>query len=263
MRVVATVFPDPEVLGQALAKLIADELVVSAERGGVFLLGCPGGRSALSSYQALAGEVSRRRLDLSHLVIVMMDEYVVPGADGVLRRVDPGESYSCLGFARREILEPIAQACRAAGTTPPDEIWAPDPADPDAYDGRLTSAGGVDVFLLASGASDGHIAFNQPGTPRTARTHVAPLGVATRRDNMATFPEFTRLEMVPEHGVTVGVGTIASLSHEVVMIVCGAQKQHAFDRLTTADSYQPDWPATVAVECTNPLLVADPAAAGR
>ena len=253
---------DADAVGETVAALIVDRLTVTAPTGRPVLLGCPSGRSAAPTYQALARHALRGQ-DLSRLVIVMMDEYVVPGADGVLRRVDPGESYSCLGFARREILEPIAQACRAAGTTPPDEIWAPDPADPDAYDGRLTSAGGVDVFLLASGASDGHIAFNQPGTPRTARTHVAPLGVATRRDNMATFPEFTRLEMVPEHGVTVGVGTIASLSHEVVMIVCGAQKQHAFDRLTTADSYQPDWPATVAVECTNPLLVADPAAAGR
>src|SRR5450631_3951706 len=44
MRVVPTVFPDPEVLGRTLAKLIADELVESAERGDAFLLGCPGGR---------------------------------------------------------------------------------------------------------------------------------------------------------------------------------------------------------------------------
>ena len=32
---------------------------------------------------------------------------------------------------------------------------------------RIEAAGGIDLFLLASGASDGHIAFNQPAPPAT------------------------------------------------------------------------------------------------
>src|SRR5664279_218913 len=108
MRVVPTVFPDPEALGQALAKLIADELVESAERGRAFLLGCPGGRSALSTYRAMVGEVSRRRLDLSHLVIVMMDEYVVrEEASGEFRRIAAAAGHSCVRFGEVEIVDPL------------------------------------------------------------------------------------------------------------------------------------------------------------
>ena len=252
--------PDADAVGDEVAAMIIDRM--AATGGQHFLLGCPSGRSGMPAYQALARHAARG-VDLSRLVIVMMDDYVVPAEDGTFRRVDPELSYSCLGFAQRQILGPIAAACAAAGTVAPTEIWVPDPTDPEGYDEAIAVAGGIDLFLLATGAGDGHIAFNQPGTPRDARTHVTPLGEATRRDNMGTFPEFTRLDLVPTHGVTVGVDTIAGSSREVIMIVCGAHKQAAFQRIATADGYEPDWPATVVVECKNPTLIADRAAAER
>lgn len=253
------VLADQRAVGTTIAQTILDRLTATPDRP--FLLGCPGGRTAAPVYQALA-DLAAGGADLSRLVIVMMDEYVVPDTDGSLRRVDPQRSYSCLGFGQREILAPIVAACEAAGSTAPTEIWSPDPTDPPAYDARIEAAGGIDLFLLASGASDGHIAFNQPGTPRGTRTHITPLGDATRRDNMGTFPEFTELSMVPTHGVTVGVDTIAALSREVVMIVCGEHKREAFSRIAAAESYEADWPATVVTECKDPSFYADEAAAG-
>ena len=254
------VLSDADAVGDAVADLVLERMAASS--GPQFLLGCPGGRTGSPTYRALADR-AEQGADLSRLVVVMMDEYVVPGDDGALHRVDPELPHSCLGFAQRQILGPIAAACERAGTVPPTEIWMPDPADPARYDARIEAAGGIDVFLLATGASDGHIAFNQPGTPRDARAHVTPLGEATRRDNMSTFPDFERLDMVPTHGVTVGVDTIAAGSREVVMIVCGEHKRDAYARIAAADAYEPDWPATIAVECENPTFIADLAAAGR
>lgn len=254
MSVQPLVLPDADAVGEAVATTILDRM--AATDGRPFLLGCPSGRTGMPAYRALARHAAQGA-DLSRLVIVMMDDYVVPGPDGAFERVDASLSYSCLGFAHRKIVGPIKQEAR------PAEIWVPDPADPAAYDERIAAAGGIDLFLLASGAGDGHIAFNQPGTPRTTRTHVTPLGEATRRDNMGTFPEFTSLDMVPGHGVTVGVDTIASGSREVVMVVCGEHKRDAFARIAAAEAYEPDWPATVVVECKNPTLIADRAAAGR
>lgn len=238
--------PDAAAVGDEVAATILDRLAATGDRP--FLLGCPSGRTAMPVYRALARHAARG-VDLSRLVIVMMDDYVESGA---LRRVAPELSYSCLGFAQREIVAPTGQDI---------EIWVPDPADPGRYDEVIDAAGGIDLFLLASGAGDGHIAFNQPGSPRSLRTHVTALGDATRRDNMGTFPEFTTLDMVPTRGVTVGVDTIASLSREVIMIVSGRWKRAAFDRIVKAEAYEPDWPATIVVECKNPTLIADHAAA--
>ncbi|MFI5889604.1 6-phosphogluconolactonase [Actinoplanes sp. NPDC051513] len=254
MSVQPIVLPDADAVGDAVATTILDRM--AATDGAHFLLGCPSGRTGMPAYRALARHAARGA-DLSRLVIVMMDDYIVPGASGTFQRVDAGLPYSCLGFAQRKILGPIAEVSALA----PAEIWVPDPADPAGYDEVIAAAGGIDLFLLASGAGDGHIAFNQPGTPRDARTHVTPLGEATRRDNMGTFPEFTRLAMVPTHGVTVGVDTIAASSREVIMVICGEHKREAYARITAAEQYEPDWPATVVVECKNPTLIADHAAA--
>lgn len=234
------VLPDADAVGERVAATILDRLAATGDRP--FLLGCPSGRTAMPVYEALA----RSKADLSRLVIVMMDDYLQDG-----RRVPSDLSYSCEGFAQRHIVAPIGGG---------NEIWVPDPADPAGFDESIEASGGIDLFLLATGAGDGHIAFNQPGTPRDARTHVTALGEVTRRDNMGTFPEFTELDMVPTHGVTVGVDTIAALSREVIMIVCGAHKHPAFQRIAAAGAYQPDWPATVVVECKNPTLIADRAA---
>ena len=84
MRVEPTVFDGPEAVGRALAALIADR-IAEAGAGRSFLLGCPSGRSPWTTYVALAREVTARRLDLTGLVIVMMDEYVERD-DGTGRR---------------------------------------------------------------------------------------------------------------------------------------------------------------------------------
>ena len=158
----------------------------------------------------------------------MMDEYVpVP---------PPEAHYSCRGFALREIAEPLG--------VPERRVWVPDPGDPDAYDGRIESAGGIDLFLLASGASDGHVAFLPPGSAREGRTSVVDLAETTRRDNLATFPEFGSVDEVPRQGVSVGLATIAAASR-LRLILHGPDKRAAAERLLALERFDPEWPASI------------------
>jgi glucosamine-6-phosphate deaminase len=263
LRVPPTVFPDPTALGQALAAEIAREIEDAARAGRPYVLGCPGGRSPLSTYTALPGELAARGPDLGHVVIVMMDEYVVRDeATGAFVPIDPGLPHSCARFGRVEIVERLNAAAGPGRGITPDRFWLPDPADPEAYDKRITDMGGIDLFVLASGASDGHVAFNPAGTPAGARTRVVGLAERTRRDNLTTFPTFGGLDEVPVYGVTVGVGTIQEQSKRVVMVVHGQDKAEAARRLSAAERYEPDWPATILSECAGARLFLDEAAAG-
>ncbi|MFJ8788729.1 6-phosphogluconolactonase [Streptomyces sp. NPDC102462] len=264
MRVSPIVFPDPAALGRRLAAEIADEIEDAARAGRMYVLGCPGGRSAASTYRALAREVAARRMDLGHVVIVMMDEYVEAVASDAhgsrYRVIDPGLPHSCRRFGRTEIVEPLNAAAGPGRTIAPERLWVPDPSDPEAYDRRITEAGGIDLFLLASGAGDGHVAFNPVGSAADSRTRVVPLGEQTRIDNLSTFPTFRGVDDVPRYGVTVGLDTIRSQSRRVVMVVHGRDKGQAARRLTLATGYEADWPATVFADCAHPQLYLDQAA---
>ena len=261
MPVVPDVFPDPQRLGEVAAELVADGIADSRASGRPFLLGCPGGRSAESTYLSLAGLVRVRHLDLGHVVIVMMDDYLVPGPDGALRHEDVEAPHSCIRFGVERIVRPLSAAAGPGRGIADANLWVPDPVEPEAYDSRIAEAGGIEVFLLASGAGDGHVAFNPPGAAADSRTRVVELPETTRRDNLVTFPSFgDRLDRVPRHGVTVGIATIAGQSRAVLMLVHGADKGLAVQHLMAAREYDPSWPATVFASCRRPRLLLDQAA---
>lgn len=253
------VFEDESALGRALAQKICDGIREAAKEGREFLLGCPGGRSLISTYRSLPEVAARHSVDLSPLVVVMMDDYVVPSRAGYVH-VPVDAHYSCRRFATDEIGKPLAHL---PGAPRRDRIWMPDPADPPAYDRRIAEAGGIDLFLLASGASDGHIGFNPSGSPRDSTTRIVELATPTRTDNLRTFPEFDSVDDVPTHGVTVGISTIAELSKSAVMVCLGAEKRPAAERIGSARSYDPSWPATIVAEIPDALLWIDPFADWR
>ncbi len=253
------IFDTPDALGDHLAARLLVLIGKAEEAGRQFLLGCPTGRSPLPTYRALARHLTARPQTLGHLVLVMMDEYLVEG-EARLVLASPRSHYSCQGFAAREIVEPISRALPAEFRLAPENVWFPDPDDPAAIERRIAEAGGIDFFILASGAGDGHVAFNPPDSSRESRTRVIPLSEQTRRDNMETFPGFRALNEVPRHGVSLGIGTIAE-ARAAAMILTGEGKREAFARTTKATRYDPKWPATIVAEILDAMVLADNAAA--
>lgn len=255
------VFPSPETIGEDVAERLLDGIEQARLTNARFLLGCPTGRTPRPVFGAMARRLGQTRQDISHVVLVMMDEYLVPG-DGGLEYAPADRPWSCHYFARVEIALRLNAGLPARHGVRADSIWFPDPADPAAYDARVANAGGIDFFLLASGASDGHVAFNPPGSPRESRTRIIPLSDETRRDNLQTFPEFGTLSAVPHHGISMGIDTIAS-AKAAVMIVWGAGKRLTLERMLRADRYEPEWPATVIHECAVREILSDTDAAAE
>jgi glucosamine-6-phosphate deaminase len=231
------VFHDAQELGATLAAEIA-----RAADGRRFLLGCPGGRSLRSTYAALP----EQDVDLSELVVVMMDEYVGVPADA---------PHSNRRFAQKELAGPLR--------LPGENVWLPDADNPEALDRRIEAAGGIGMFLLASGSSDGHVAFLGPGSPLDGTTAVVELAESTRRDNLSTFPHFRTIDDVPRRGVSVGLGTIRRLSRSVRLVLHGDEKRHATERLLALDRFDPKWPASVVYECADAEILVDRAAIGK
>lgn len=237
-----TSFPSVDALAAAVVDILKGVLRVNPRA----VFGWPSGRTTLPVLRAVAQSPG---FDARAATIAMMDDYVLDGPGGHVA-VDPTAHYSCANWVSRHLLPafPAGQAPR---------IIHPDVDAPAAYDRQLLDLGGVDVFLAGVGSSDGHVAFNPPGTPLERRTRIIALADSTRRDNLGTFPAFTSLDDVPAAGLTVGLDTIRD-ARRVIALAHGAGKADVVRRTLAAGSFDPQLPSTFlfAHPCSD-LFVAD------
>jgi glucosamine-6-phosphate deaminase len=260
------VLADAESAGEHVATMIATLVGAAMETASTAVVGCPAGRTPGTTYAALGRIAARDALDLTRLRIVMMDEYVEPGrcvepGGPTFRACSPDAPHSCHRYAERELRDVLNAGLPHGHRLPAMKVHFPDPADPGRYDDEIAALGGIDLFVLAAGATDGHVAFNPPGSTATSRTRVVELAETTRRDNLRTFPTFGSVDDVPRHGLTVGLGTIARLSRRVVLLLLGDEKRAAFERTVATADFDPSWPASVVHLCRDACIVADRSAA--
>ncbi len=252
------VFDDPEAAGAFVAAEVFARL--QRARRATWTLGCPGGRSLRTTYAALGRLFAERKADLRGLHVLLMDEYVERTPAGLWCRCPTDAHYSCVGFGEVAIRRVFNADLPPALQMPSDHVHAPDPNAPQAYEALIERLGGIDVFLLASGQTDGHVAFNPQGTSLNETTRIIELAERTRRDNLATFPRFRDVSEVPAWGVSVGPGTIARHSRAAVMVLLGPGKGTALRRIASSRAYDRDWPASVVVACADAQIVADESA---
>ena len=144
-------------------------------------------------------------LDFSRVVTFNLDEYVGLG------RTHP-QSYRY--FMQQNLFDHINIDTR--NTHVPDGRALDFEAYCEQYERMIHEEGGIDLQVLGIG-SDGHIAFNEPGSSLGSRTRLKTLTAETVRDN-ARF--FGREEAVPRLAITMGVGTILE-SRQCLLLAAG------------------------------------------
>ena len=93
-----------------------------------------------------------------------------------------------------------------------------------AYEAQIRKAGGIDIQVLGIG-SDGHIAFNEPGTSLNSRTSVVYLTPSTINDNARLFFKGKKSK-VPTQALSMGVGTICE-ARKIILLAFGKGKADA------------------------------------
>ena len=81
-----------------------------------------------------------------------------------------------------------------------DGMAADPAAEATRYEDVIRRAGGIDLQLLGMG-TNGHIAFNEPGSPHDSRMRLITLTAETRQANRDFFPPDA---VVPSQAVTMG-----------------------------------------------------------
>lgn len=126
----------------------------------------------------------------------------------------------------------------------------------ERYEQLLATKGGVDLQLLGIG-TNGHIGFNEPGTPFESSTHLVDLAPTTRKAN-ARF--FSRLKNVPKQAITMGIATIMK-SKEILLLISGDKKKETVQRLLNGELSE-DFPASILKKHPNVTILINQAAAG-
>ncbi|WP_085993128.1 glucosamine-6-phosphate deaminase [Oceanobacillus senegalensis] len=124
------------------------------------------------------------------------------------------------------------------------------------YEKQIRSVGQIDVQVLGLGVN-GHIGFNEPGTPLSSLTHVVDLDSSTRKAN-ARF--FDSIDEVPEKAITMGIETIME-SREILLLVSGESKAKAVTRLLNGE-VSSEFPASILQKHKHVTMIADEEALG-
>jgi glucosamine-6-phosphate deaminase len=195
---------DPQAASRRAARFVAD--LVRKKPNCV--LGLATGSTPLGTYQELIRLHREDRLDFSQVTTFNLDEYV-----GLA--VNHPQSYR--SFMQQNLFDHV--------NLDPSRTHIPDGRALDfenharQYEQRIKDSGGIDLQILGLG-SDGHIAFNEPGSSLGSRTRLKTLTSETIHDN-ARF--FGGEDKVPHLAVTMGVGTILE-SKRCLLLAYGPHK---------------------------------------
>ncbi|MDD6159185.1 MAG: glucosamine-6-phosphate deaminase [bacterium] len=169
------------------------------------ILGGATGSTPLGLYAELARLCKAGEISFARARSFNLDEYV--GLDG-----SHDQSYRY--FMNENLFKHID--IDLANTRVPDGINTAIAAE---YDREIEAAGGIDLQLLGIGV-DGHIGFNEPGTPWDSVTHVVELTENTREVNSRFFAS---LDEVPTHAVTMGIKTVMN-ARSIILMAIGKSK---------------------------------------
>jgi len=199
MRVLVT--PDYRTLS-----LTAAELVVKAVRTKPGLvLGLPTGNTPIGLYEQLVRSYREQQLDFSKLRTFNLDEFV---------GLAPNDPHSYRTYMRKHFFDHVNVS--AANTHIPE--------NPGTYEDAIKQTGGIDLLIVGIG-TNGHIAFNEPGSSFASRTREIELAPET----IASAGKYFEGTPVPERAITMGIGTILE-SRCIVLLASGASKKSVVHR---------------------------------
>jgi len=231
---------------EALASLAAELIADVIHRKPKCVLGLATGSTPLSTYKELIRLHRQEGLDFSRVTTFNLDEYV---------GLPPEHDQSYHYFMWQHFFKQTN--VNSKNVHVPDGMAKDIPAFCRWYEEQIAKAGGIDLQLLGIG-SNGHIAFNEPGSSLGSRTRVKTLDERTRADN-ARF--FKSMDEVPRYAITMGIGTIMD-ARQLVLLANGAGKAEAIAR-TCEGPITAMVPATVVQLHPKAVILVDRAAASK
>lgn len=240
MPVMFHVFPTPHCIAKQLSQLLI-ELIKNKPTAA---LGLATGSTMEPVYAQTIRRARAIQLDVSQLQTFNLDEYV---------GLPPTHLQSYNHYMHHHLFTDLG-LCQQQVHLPNGACLDQD-IECQNYSKAIAGAGGLDLQLLGIG-SNGHIGFNEPGTPFDSLTHVVELTQKTRLDNSRFFDNPAHM---PTHAITMGLREIMG-AKQIILVVTGAHKSDIVAQLYQSEA-TPALPASVLKLHPNTQIYLDEAAA--
>ena len=207
------------------------------------VLGLATGSSPIGLYENMIKDHKENGTSYAKCLSFNLDEYV---------GIDRNHSQSYWTFMHENLFHGI--------DLPEDKIHVPygnTKADCEGYEKAMENVS-VDIQVLGIGGN-GHIGFNEPGTPFTEETHIVDLTEKTRSDNARFFEN--DINKVPTQAITMGIATIMK-AKKILLVASGANKADAVAAMVNGP-VDPACPASVLQNHPDVVVIVDEEAAAK
>lgn len=209
------------------------------EKRDVKVLGLATGSTPITMYEAMVNS----DVDFSDMIGVNLDEYV--GLNG-----EDEQSY------RYFMNEHLYNAKPFKETYVPNGVAEDADAECARYN-QILADNPIDIQVLGIG-TNGHIGFNEPGTPFDSETRKVDLVESTIESNKRFFAS---AEDVPTQAYSMGIGSILK-AKEIILIAYGEAKADAIKGMIEGEITE-DCPASALQKHDNVTVILDDAAAEK
>ncbi|MFA7422933.1 MAG: glucosamine-6-phosphate deaminase [Acholeplasmataceae bacterium] len=224
----------------------ASELVIKQiKKKPKSVLGLATGSTPIRLYEKLIEAYERKEISFKDVISYNLDEYI--GID----RTHPQSYYQYMHqhlFSKVDMNEEHIHI-------PNNDIKNVE-ENAKLYNQALKNTS-IDMQILGIG-SNGHIGFNEPGTPLGNETFIVELDEQTRKDNMRFF---SSLDEVPKYAITMGIKNIMRSKH-IILMASGKEKADAVYQMVHGEVTK-DLPASVLQLHPNVVIIVDELAGSK
>ena len=206
------------------------------------VLGLATGSTPLGLYAKMAQDHKENGTSYAQCRAVNLDEYV---------GLDASSDQSYVYFMRENLFKHID--IKFENTHIPNGKASDKNAECERYNALLGELR-QDIQVLGIG-SNGHIAFNEPGTAFDSVTHIVDLAESTIKDNSRLF---NSIDEVPRQAFTMGLANIMN-AKKILILANGEGKANAIRELVLGEIRE-EIPASILRNHPDCILICDEAA---
>lgn len=232
------IFKNRKIASEAISQLIID----SINRKDIKNLGLATGSTYQYTYYLLRKAYERNDISFEKLLTFNLDEYL---------DIDSSHDQTYKNYMYKHLFKYV--------NIKDENVYFPPTTEDNEYtkyDKLIENKGGIGLQLLGIG-QNGHIAFNEPKTSFSIKTHKIELTESTRQANKRFFNH--QIDQVPRYAITMGIDTIMR-SKRIIVAAFGLSKAQAIYRMIKGPINE-DCPASILQKHPNIKVFLDEDAA--